>query len=199
MKNLLIILFSSLILTNCTIYRADFTMGMTDVESPPSVSKNIDAFTFEDENIKIRWDFDYTRVDFVLENKTDKSIKVIWDEAIYVDEYGQSANIMHKGIKYIDRNDSQKPSTVARSSKLNDSITPTSKIYYQNPTQYTQGGWREKPLFHNKIAFNKQTVKDSCSNTVGLEVKILLPVEIDGIIQEYIFTFKVEDIHIIQC
>jgi len=45
-----------------------------------------------------------SRINFMLTNKTDHSIKIIWDEASFIDLNGESVRISHNGVKYIDRN-----------------------------------------------------------------------------------------------
>lgn len=208
MKNLLIILFSSILLTNCVSYRADYVVGMVGVDSPSGsndISKDsvvfqnkiLESYNFEDDYIDISWSFDYSELDFELINKTNKTIKIIWDEAAYVDENGNSSNIMHNGVKYSNRNESQKPSIVVKNGKLNDAILPTSKAYYSTPTQYTSGSWVHSPLFPRVVELSEKEVIESCEGVIGLEVKVLLPIEIEGITYEYIFTFRVEDLTII--
>ena len=208
MKNLVIILFASILLTNCVSYRADYIVGMTDVDSPTghddiykdsfvTANKILESYTFEDDYINISWSFDYSELDFELTNKTNKTIKVIWDDAAYVDENGNSSNIMHNGVKYTDRNESQKASVIIKKGKLNDAILPTSKAYYMPSTQYSAGGWNHSPLFPRIVETSQDALKESCEGIIGLEVKVLLPIEIDEVIYEYIFTFRVEDLIII--
>ena len=157
----------------------------------------LESYNFEDDYINISWSFDYSEFDFQLINKTNKTIKVIWDDAAYVDENGNSSNIMHNGVKYTDRNESQKASVIVKKGKLNDAILPTSKAYYMPPTQYSVGGWNHSPLFPRIVETSQEALKESCEGIIGLEVKILLPIEIEGITYEYIFTFRVEDLTII--
>ena len=65
-----------------------------------------------------------THFGFVLENKSENTIKIIWDEAIFIDAEEFSRKIVHSGIKYNDINSSQIPTVIAKDSKLRDAVFP---------------------------------------------------------------------------
>ena len=126
---------------------------------------------------------------FTLLNKTNHSIKIIWDEAVYVDENGLSRRLMHSGVKYTDRNNPQPPTVVVKNAKIDDVVLPTDNIYYVSG-QY--GGWTTKPLLPNR-ATTKEELNTLSKKYIGKTVKILLPLQIEETVNEYIFSFKVED------
>jgi hypothetical protein len=131
----------------------------------------------------------YKKFGFTLQNKTDHSIKIIWDEAVYVDPNGSSGRVMHAGVKYIDRNNPQPPTVIVKNANIDDMIVPTDNIYYVSG-QY--GGWRTKPMLPNR-ANTQEELNALTQQYIGKEVRVLLPLEIQGTVNEYIFTFKVED------
>ena len=106
-----------------------------------------------------------------MENKSDNSIKIIWDEAVYIDEDNSSLRVIHSGVKYVDGEKAQPLTVIAKKTKINDLVTPVDNIYYS-------GGWGKRPLF-------------SVQKSAGKTVKILLPIQIQETINEYIFSFKV--------
>jgi hypothetical protein len=138
--------------------------------------------------IKIVWLPLSTQFVFRMHNKTDHSIRIIWDEAVYVNVNGSSGRVTHAGVKYTDRNNPQPPTVVVKNANIDDIIIPADNIYYV-PGQY--GGWRTRPMFPNRA--NTQEESNALREQyIGKEVRVLLPLEIQGTINEYIFTFKIE-------
>ena len=112
-----------------------------------------------------------------MENKSDNSIKIIWDEAVYIDEDNSSLKVIHSDVKYVDGK-AQPLTVIVKKTKINDLVTPLDNIYYVNPSKYSSGGWHKLPLF-------------SVQKSAGKTVKILLPIQIQETINEYIFSFKI--------
>jgi len=152
-------------------------------------------YKYADEMIEIAWVIGQEQFSFVLNNKTEHSIKLIWDEAAYVDLDNASKRIMHSGVKYNEKNNSQPASIIIKGGKLTDIIQPTENVYYINGSQYYSGGWRTLPLFPNS-GQDKEALINLSKQYIGREVKILLPLEIQGNVNEYIFSFKLENFNI---
>ena len=49
---------------------------------------------------------------FELKNISPNSIKIIWDEAVFVDADGSTSKVMHAGTRYSDRNSAQPATTI---------------------------------------------------------------------------------------
>jgi len=175
-----------------------YDIGLTEVDRPEDARErygesNIltleeegkNKYSYEDQLIKIIWLPTAKQFNFVLENKSDHSIKIIWDEAVYVDGNGSSEKVMHSGVKFSEKNNSQPATVVVKNAKIDDLIMPSKNVYYVSG-QY--GGWRTLPLFSNPSTDNIEI-----SSSVGKEVRILLPLEIENTVNEYIFSFKVND------
>ena len=202
MRKLIFTLFLATMLTSCMTYQGFYILGLQEVERPENAkerygeSKIINfeeegktKYSYEDELIKIVWLPLSTQFAFTLENKSDNSIKIIWDEAVYVDENGSSGRVMHSGVKYVDRSNPQPPTVVVKKAKVDDVVVPTDNIYYISG-QY--GGWQTKPLFPNQ-ATTQEELNALTQKYVGKTVKILLPLQIQETVNEYIFSFKVEN------
>lgn len=202
MRKLIFTLFLATMLTSCMTYQGFYNVGLQEVERPENAkerygeSKIINfeeegktKYSYEDELIKIVWLSLSTQFAFTLENKSDNSIKIIWDEAVYVDENGSSGRVMHSGVKYVDRSNPQPPTVVVKKAKVDDMVVPTDNIYYISG-QY--GGWQTKPLFPNQ-ATTQEELNALTQKYVGKTVKILLPLQIQETVNEYIFSFKVEN------
>jgi len=192
----------SSMLTSCMTYQGFYNVGLQEVERPENAeerygeSKIINfeeegktKYSYEDELIKIVWLPLSTQFAFTLENKSDNSIKIIWDEAVYVDENGSSGRVMHSGIKYVDRSNPQPLTVVVKKANVDDMVVPTDNIYYISGKY---GGWQTTPLFPNR-ATSQEELNALTQKYVGKTVKILLPLQIQETVNEYIFSFKVED------
>src|SRR5438874_2047051 len=64
--------------------------------------------TFDDGKIRGVFTVGKKELDFILKNLTADPMKINWDEASLI-IHGESKRVMHKGIKYIDRNSPQAP------------------------------------------------------------------------------------------
>lgn len=166
------------------------------------IENGVNKYYFEDEMIKIIWLPVVYQLSFVVNNKTEYSIRIVWDEAAYVDENGLSLKMMHSGVKYADRNSSQPPSVVVRKGSLADFIVPTDYVYWREGSYsyYTSipGGWETKPLFPTKegtYSSNPEPILNIFSNKYLYKTfQILIPFQIEGVTNDYIFTFKINDI-----
>ncbi len=189
------------VLVSCMAYQGFYKVGLKKVERSQNdkekygeskiVNFEIDgkiSYAYKDDMIEIVWIPAATQFNFTLRNLTDHSIKIIWDEAAYIDQNGSSRRITHAGVKYIDRNNPQPPSVIAKNANIDDVIIPTDNIYFISGKY---GGWSKKPLFDNK-ANTKESLNKITKQYVGKEVRILLPLKIQKVVNEYIFTFKVE-------
>lgn len=149
----------------------------------------VTKYIFEDEMISVVWLPLTEQFTFVLQNKTDHSIKIIWDEAVYVDENGVSSRVMHSGVKYTDRSNPQPPTVVVRNAKIEDLVCPVDNITYSSYL-----GWNTDPLF-DAFALSQEQLEEDAQKYIGKEVQILLPLKIEDTVNEYIFSFVVESFH----
>lgn len=185
MKKLTFMIFLTVILASCGAYYQDiYKVRLREVEQPENVKEqyskskitifaeeNETKNSYEDDFIKIIWLPALTKFSFTLENKSDNSIKIIWDEAVYIDEDNSSHKVMHSGVKYIDGEKAQPLTVIAKKTKINDLVAPVDNSYYSD-------GWINLSLFSVQSA--------------GKTVKILLPIQIQETINEYIFSFKID-------
>lgn len=131
----------------------------------------------------INMDFTYSSesIPFELTNQTKKSLKVIWNEAAYINYKNTSGKIMHVGVKYIDRSGEQPSTLIIGGTKISDLATPTENVYYSSGTY---GGWRKYPLLPSLSKNDPKTLK-------GGNVKLLLPIQSEGKQYDYVFTFDI--------
>lgn len=142
--------------------------GRTVVEETEEASV---LFRYTDNFIDISWlptPFDFM---FVLTNNSPHSMRVIWDEAVFVNENGGSSRMVQGGIRLIEINNPQTPAVVPRGATLTNSLTPVRNI----------GRDGRRPLFD-------RSDRERLENRT---VRILLPLQIQNVTNEYTFTFRI--------
>jgi len=211
-RTLLIAMLGVLLLAACA-KRVYYHIGLLEVEKPAEAKErygesriikleagDTTKYSFEDELVKIVWLPPSDVLPFFLTNKTTHSMRIIWDEASYVDEYGVNHRVVHAGTKYIDRNQAQPPSVIVRGATLTDLIYPSDYVYWESKGRGLWGagkpiGWVEKPLFPTS-AQTTDELKAKAEGHKGKTFQVLLPLQVEGIVNEYIFLFRIEDVEI---
>lgn len=136
-------------------------------------------YRYEDDYINIVWFVGYKSFDFSLTNKTDHTIKINWDDISYVDITGNVGRVMHSGVKYTDRNNSQPATSIPKKATITDLLLPTDNVYYQSGKY---GGWRENPLIPYSY---------SSGGAEGKTMTILMPIMIENVQNDYTFEFVI--------
>ncbi|MGZ6275388.1 MAG: hypothetical protein ACXWMI_04680, partial [Syntrophales bacterium] len=115
-----------------TIAKATYDISLISVEKSTGskgtggqriesvMEKGIPRFYFEDEAVRIKWLPSPYDIVFVLNSKTDRPMRIVWNEARFIDEKGVSHRMIHSGIGYEDRNNAQPPTVVAARGALED-------------------------------------------------------------------------------
>jgi hypothetical protein len=201
--------------TKYTTFSASYSFSLSKVERPEKATQRygvqkIDVisdkkyhFYFEDDLVKALWTVTSRNISFSLQNKTDHSIKIPWDEASFIDESGSSHRVMHSGVKYTERQQPQAPSVIARRTSLEDLVFPTDYVEWEEGSSYTAGKWYEKPFlpsfdFHGEYLNGTYTTFESfdrdAKSKIGKTLQVLLPLQIEDVVNEYIFSFIVDSV-----
>jgi len=197
-----------------TTYRARYSFSLSRVERPEKASQQygppkIDTLSsnqdyryyFEDELVRVRWAFRSNQMAFSLENKADRPIQIPWDEAAFVDESGRSHRVMHASVKFADREKPQAPSVVPPKELLEDIVAPTDYVRWVEGKRSTAGRWEEESLlpdfdFHSSSLKGEYATfadfENAAKSKVGKTIKIVLPLEVEDVVNTYIFTFQIE-------
>jgi len=144
-----------------------------------------------------------SRINFTITNKTDHSIKIVWDEAAFIETDGTSNRVAHQGVKYADRNASQPATVVPRGTSITDFVLPTSRVYYREgyygKYYSSPGGWRELDLVQPALCLVSpgdstavRGFRSQAEANIGKRFGLLLPLEIQGVVNEYTFWFQVQ-------
>lgn len=205
MKKIFIAVITAVSMTSCAFGPyLTYRVGLSNVEAPADAKKqygetkivklDVDGKTnykYEDDYIYISWFVGSSQFAFELKNKSAHSIKIPWDDVAYINIFGEVGRVMRSGVKYIDRNNTQPASVVPNNATLSDIIMPTDNVYYASGRY---GGWREGKLFNFPI--DKKNVEQSKQAYIGKTVRVLFPVIIEDVKNEYVFEFKVDDINV---
>lgn len=135
--------------------------------------KDVTKFSYVDNIIDMVIFATNTKFSFDLKNISPNSIKIIWDEAVFVDADGSTSKVMHVGTKFSERNSTQPPTTVIKNAKIEDVATPTDRVYYSDALKE----WTSKSMM------------PSDPKLEGKQIQLMLPIQIKDVINEYIFVF----------
>lgn len=133
-------------------------------------------YYYSDSILEITFWIEDMQFAFILKNKTDSTLKIVWDSIVYVNANGLRQRVIHSGINFFNKLDPQQPALVAKESSLSESILPADNINYDNVFKE----WRKDNLI---------TTADS-----GKSIQILFPVEINGSVHHYTFRFTINTI-----
>lgn len=191
-------------------YYGTYDIEVTNVERPAKVKErygemkctptkegDIQKFFYADSLLSILWVATSRDILFTLENKTDHSIQIVWDEASFIDDKGGNHRVMHSGVKYTDRNSPQPPTIIARKGKIDDQVVPTDYVYFDEGyySQYytRKAEWKQQPFF---VSYQRggdiSQLELLMKGNVGKTFQVLLPIKFADTVNEYIFTFEVK-------
>lgn len=197
-----LVVLASLSLQSCytTSYGTIYDIGLSSVESPADAKKqfgetkvvnylddedNISKYKYEDDFVDMVWYVTNERFMFDLKNKTKYSIKINWDEVTYVDANGEAKRVIHQGVKYANRNETQAITTVPRGAKVSDFLVPSDNIVYSDNI-----GWYEKNII--PVSFStREGAEQALNKYKGQKISIMMPLQIENVQNDYMFEFEI--------
>lgn len=151
---------------------SEIRYGTTTVVEDDNVTK----FSYVDNAIDIIIFGNGRQFSFILKNVSDNSIKLVWNEAVFVDFDGSTSKIMHLGTKYSQKDGDQPASTIIKGAKIEDVAVPTVNVRYSDVLKE----WVTDSMYP----------KDPAEEPGQL--RLMLPVQLKEVINEYIFVFDVK-------
>ena len=190
-----------ILLVGCATQSLIYDISLVEVEMPASVKERygelkierieeegISKYLFQNDAFQIFWIVTGELLLFELTNKTSYTIKIIWDEGAYVDENGKSHNIVESKIRFRDIGRPQVPSVIPGKASLKGAILPSD--YISSPEEI-------RPLFKlfpDLYPTGRKELIEEQKEIIGKTIKLLLPIQIEEVVNEYIFIFKINDI-----
>jgi len=201
-RKLALISLVGMMFTSCGMlksYIANYDVSLASVESPADAKAQfgetkvatfqdgeINKYRYEDDYIDIVWYVSYKEFNFTLKNKSNHTIKINWDDISYVDYNGRTGRVMHSGVKYTDRNNSQPATTIPKGASLTDILLPTDNVTFLS----SLGSWNEGRLIPG-VYNTKEEFSTKAPTYVGKTMRILMPILIENIQNDYTFEFRV--------
>ena len=157
-------------------------MGEQSIETV--IEGGISKFSFQDETVRIKWLPSPYDIVFVLYNKTDGPVRIVWNEARFIDEKGASHRLIHSGTGYEDRNNSHPPTVVAARGTLEDFVHPAD--YFQREDDYggssykQQGYWKRAPFLPAQIKGTAEELRTKAEPFVDKTFQVILALQQSG-------------------
>jgi hypothetical protein len=152
--------------------------GKYPVQYRIALSKSVSSepLVFRDDALAMAFSLRQTEIGFTLQNNTDVPIKIDWNLVTFVESWGGSQGVIHKGVKLIDKQAAKPPSLIPPKARLDDMVVPVDRV------EFVEGRWLIQPL----LIQGPTSLK-----TVGQDFSIFMPLEIGTTTKNYIFTFTV--------
>ena len=137
---------------------------------------------FEDEDLAITFSIGDTRIGFMLRNKTDGPIRILWEKSSYLDGGGYPFRIIHRDVEYAEKDGPLSPTVLPPGSDLSTEVLPEEYVFY---VEY-EDEWIESRLFPGE-----QELQPMYKGTI---FGLLLMLEIRGVPRPYTFRFKISEV-----
>ena len=196
MKRILLAVAVTISVTSCSIFKGtDYIidgcyMSPSSVQLPDGRMVDISSGLpfYEDENILIAPNVSSDAITIQIQNSAPESIKVLWDDAVFIDQQGLSHRIIHVGTKYTDKEKAQVPSVIAPASRIEETLYPSDYINWTNGAWGSQG-WQKQSIYNVGQTYATLQEAQATINELMMPVKLLLPIESNEKKNEYIFLF----------
>ena len=164
------------------------------------VEEGITRYRSEDNMVRIEWQPAPVDIAFTVNNKTDGPIKIVWDEARFVDEKGISHRLIHSGIGYEERKLPQPPTVIVGGLNLQDFIHPLDYFQWKEVrgmrSDKQQGYWDRTPFLPTQIKGATEELRVKAGAVVGKTFQVILPLEISNIRIDYLCIFRIANVDI---
>jgi hypothetical protein len=159
----------------------------------------ITKFYFEDDMMRIKWRPAPNDIVFVVHNKTDNPVKIVWDEGKFIDAEGVTHKLLHSGIGYEERNDFHPPTIVYAKDTLEDFVYPADcwqKEESGRKSHKNQGHWKRGSFLPTQIRGTAEELRTKAEPFVGKTFQVILALQINGVRTDYVCTFIVNNVDV---
>ena len=159
----------------------------------------ITKFYFEDDMMRIKWRPAPNDIVFVVHNKTDNPVKIVWDEGKFIDAEGVTHKLLHSGIGYEERNDFHPPTIVYAKDTLEDFVYPADcwqKEESGRKSHKNQGHWKRGSFLLTQIRGTAEELRTKAEPFVGKTFQVILALQINGVRTDYVCTFIVNNVDV---
>lgn len=164
-----------LLLNGCAASQSKAKLDLTRVVAPSidgTESKTVEmggGGVYNDELVEAAWGWSGNGLTFGLRNKTDKAMRLIWDEASLVIN-NLPHRVIHNGVVFAQRDQPMAPSSIPPGTVLVDAMNPSDYVMLGSY------GWEQAPLFRK--------------NSEAMDVQAFVPLMTGDTRLEYSFQFR---------
>ena len=160
------------------------------------------AMSFEDSNVEFRFVPSPENISVSIKNKSDHEINVVRDKAEYIDSAGKSHRV-HYGSDYVQEVTSfaVNTSTIVPLLRIDPNSEITGYVWINNWPDFHLGqGPGNDPIstpnIHNRMEpfFPRFSFEGEGEDLKGSTFSLILPIDFDGLISNYTFTFLINDV-----
>jgi hypothetical protein len=163
------------------------------------LEEGIPKFYFEDEVVRIKWRLTSNDIVFVVHNKADNPVKIIWDEGKFIDAEGVTHKLLHSGIGYEERNDFHPPTIIYAKDTLEDFVYPADcwqKEESGRKSHKNQGHWKRSSFLPTQVRGTAEELRTKAEPFVGKTFQVILTLQINGVRTDYVCTFIVNNVDV---
>ena len=164
------------------------------------VEVGIPKFSFEDAAVRIKWRPTSDDISLVLTNKSANLVKIVWDEALFTDENRGNHRLIHSATGYEDRNNIHPPTVIVARGTIDDFIHPADYFAPEEGYGKRSSGrtvdWRKSPFLPTQIKGTAEELRVRAESVVGKTFRVMLPIEIDYVLNDYTYTFKINGVNV---
>jgi len=198
------------------VYRAEYKLELVAVDRPVATDEydagratvllpEDNRYVYEDELLSAIFLARKDGIACEVENRTDRTIKIVWDEAAFIDADGSSGRLLHQGSTYVSA--PQPPTVIPSGTRVTDALFPAKRVRYREAVVAEEiaipGGWDPLPLVvpvvdivtmeggAEELPPANDTFRTQVEDNQGKRYGLLLAIESLGITSEYIFWFEV--------
>lgn len=199
--SLITLLIITVISIGCSSYTAKYDARIISVERPENynlrysekVMLEFVSNVYEDELLKITVSYHQVCF-FTIENKSEHSIKLIWDAVVYIDTNRISHKCVPSTVSYATRNQSQLPAVIAPRSIYITEVLPVDYITFDG--EKVVGFFpHESQKVGSEPERGKEGLEAKVKPYIGKTFGLLLPIQIKDVVNEYLLTIKIQDIN----
>jgi hypothetical protein len=195
-----------------TIANASYDISLLSAEKSTGIEKiykkqkieavleeGIKKFYFEDEMVRIKWHPAPNDIVFVVHNKMDNPVKIVWDEGKFIDEKGGTHRLLHSGIGYEERNDFHPPTIIYAKDSFEDFVYPSD--YWQKKesggkSHNKQAYWMRGSFLPTQIRGTADELRTKAEPFVGKTFQVVLTMQINGVRNDYMCTFIINKVDV---
>lgn len=207
MRKLIFIFTLVTIVSSCAVFRAHYFMSMSSVEmngeqqgeildmteisadlKARADKNNLSMYAYEDNYIRAGWLVSETELYLILQNLTDATMTIEWNDAIYVSTSGNVSRLMVSGTRYIDRNSNMPSVRIPGGMGLNETLIPVDNVYWG--TRGYGYEWIVDELVPSRFK-SASDLATALEENIGKHFKIVLPIAFENKVLDYTFEFEV--------